>query len=112
MAMSVDPLGSFDRREEAKLALAGYRKLYQTQLRAERKSPKAIQIYRTSWSGSSAGSTERTDGRRSSPTSPSCRCASFSSQRWSRRSGMATRSWIAPVAGASRDPPSTSTCAR
>ena len=46
MAMSVDPLGSFERRQEAKLALAGYRKLYETQLRAERKSPKTIEVYR------------------------------------------------------------------
>lgn len=46
MAMSVDQLGSFERREEAKLALAGYRRLYETQLRAERKSPKTIEVYR------------------------------------------------------------------
>jgi hypothetical protein len=38
VAMNVDRLDSFERRQEAKLSLAGYRKLYETQLRAERKS--------------------------------------------------------------------------
>src|SRR5438046_1638179 len=43
--MNVEPLGSFERRPEATLALSGYRRLYFTQLKAERKSPNTIDSY-------------------------------------------------------------------
>lgn len=45
LTMAVAPLGAFERREEANLALSGYRRLYETQLRSERKSPKTIDAY-------------------------------------------------------------------
>ena len=43
MTMAIDRLNAFERRSEARLALSGFRHLYETQLKSERKSPKTIE---------------------------------------------------------------------
>ena len=45
MAVSTDPFTTLDPQGGATLPLLGYRRLYETQLRSERKSPKTLEAY-------------------------------------------------------------------
>jgi hypothetical protein len=45
MSMAIEPLNAFEHSSEARMVLSGFRHLYETQLKAERKSAKTIAVY-------------------------------------------------------------------